>query len=138
MSFTLINHFNQELIRQLHHLYQQEWWCKGRSLEETASCVEGSQVCLGFTDANEKLVGFSRVLTDFTFKALIFDVIVDSQYRGLGLGQRLMQEIRQYPQLQQVKHFELYCLPEMEPFYAQMGFSDDVGGIQLMRLSSST
>ena len=68
-------------IAQLHELYQQEWWTKGRTLEETKNCVAGSQVCIGLVDANDDLIGFARVLTDFTFKALIFDVIVrkDSQ-----------------------------------------------------------
>ena len=35
--------------------------------------------------------------------------------------------------LSRVKHFELYCLPELEPYYAAFGFSTDVGGIRLMR-----
>ena len=55
---------------------QGEWWTRSRSLEETKQCVLGSQICIGITSEADNLVGFVRVLTDFTFKALIFDVIV--------------------------------------------------------------
>ncbi len=40
---------------------------------------------------------------------------------------------KNHEQLKKVKHLELYCLPEMEAFYADFGFSSDVGGIKLMR-----
>jgi ribosomal protein S18 acetylase RimI-like enzyme len=79
------------------------------------------------------LIGFARVLTDFTFKALIFDVIVNPDYRGLGLGDRLVSLIVSHPRLKSVASFELYCLPELIPFYERHGFGDDVGGIRLMR-----
>jgi len=39
------------------------------------------------------------------------------------------------PRLSRVKHFELYCLPELEPFYESFGFSTEAGGVRLMRLA---
>ncbi len=36
-------------------------------------------------DMQDRVIGFARVLTDYTFKALIFDVIVDESDRGQGL-----------------------------------------------------
>ena len=78
--------------------------------------------------------GFARVLTDFIFKAIIFDVIVSKPYRNKGLGNQLMDQILKHPNLQSVKHFELYCLPEMVQYYEKYNFSGDVGGIKLMRL----
>lgn len=120
-------------IEQLHALYQQEWWTKGRSLENTRRGIEGSQICIGITDENNDLQGFSRVLTDFIFKALLFDIIVAKTYRGKGLGDQLMSAIRTHPKLKTVKHFELYCLPELAQFYRKYGFTNDVDDIQLMK-----
>lgn len=40
------------------------------------------------------LVAYARVLTDFTFKALIFDVIVSENQRGCGLGDKLTELIK--------------------------------------------
>lgn len=78
----------------------------------------------------------SRVLTNYTFKALIFDFIVANTRRGTGFGDRLMSLIKGHRDLHGIKHFELYCLPEIVPFYERHGFSSDVGGIELMRLTT--
>jgi len=120
-------------INQLYKLYQQGWWTKGRSLQETEKCVIGSQICIGAIDQNNDLLGFARVLTDYTFKALIFDVIVRRDQRGKGIGDELLSVIKTHSELQAVKHFELYCLPDMSNFYTKHGFSSDVGEIKLMR-----
>jgi len=129
----VIYKFTDEQINQVHQLYKTVWWAKDRPLEETKLCVQGSQICIGLLDDNDKLVGFTRVLSDFIYKAIIFDVIVCADQRGAGLGQKLLALVKNHEQLMQVKHFELYCLPEMEAFYQRLGFSTDVGGIKLMR-----
>jgi hypothetical protein len=135
MEFTVrsVYELTDSHIQQLHQLYQGEWWTKGRSLEQTRRCVAGSQVCVGLVDSNECLVAFARVVTDFTFKALIFDVIVESTARGQGLGQRVLALIKSHEKLRDVCHFELYCLPALYEFYRKYGFSEDVGEIHLMR-----
>lgn len=125
--------FDQQQVQQVHALYQQAWWAKQRSLSQTERCINGSQVCVGIVDEKNQLLGFARVLTDFIFKAIIFDVIVKPDLRGTGLGRVLINSIQQHPELKQVKHFELYCLPEMQGYYEQFGFSSEVGGIKLMR-----
>ena len=120
-------------ISELHELYQNEWWTKGRTLIESEQCINGSQVCIGLIDEHGVLHGFARVLTDYIFKALIFDVIVSPKYRGKGLGDRLVNLVKNNKELSKVKCFELYCLPELEEFYNNHNFSTDVGDISLMR-----
>ncbi len=128
-----IYELSEKHLHQLCALYQNEWWTKGRTFEETVQGVKGSQICVGLVDDSEDLQGFVRVLTDFTFKALILDVIVSEPFRECGLGRTLVGLIQGHSALAQVKHFELYCLPELVPFYERYGFSTDVGGIKLMR-----
>ncbi|RHW74689.1 GNAT family N-acetyltransferase [Colwellia sp. RSH04] len=129
----IIYTFSDDHIQQVHQLYQEVWWGKDRTLEDTKRCIRGSQVCIGILDDNAKLVGFARVLSDFIFKAIIFDVIVSESSRSQGLGQQLITLMKNHQQLREIKHFELYCFPEMETFYQQFGFSDDINGIKLMR-----
>lgn len=130
---NVIYDLKENHIVQLHDLYQHEWWATGRTLAETKKCLAGSQICIGLVDEKNNLAGFTRVLTDYTFKALIFDVIVRSSERSNGLGDKLISLIKAHHQLQEVKHFELYCLPEMFDFYTRHGFTDDVGEIRLLR-----
>ena len=47
--------------------------------------------------ATGRLVGFARVLTDFVYKALIFDVIVDAALRSNGVGRMLMDAVVKPP-----------------------------------------
>ena len=132
----VIYSLSESHVVQLHALYQQEWWATGRSAEDTRRCVLGSQICIGIVSEADELVGFARVITDYIFKAFIFDVIVRNDTRGLGLGNKLLSLITTHQQLKSVKHFELYCLPEMMEFYTRHGFVSDVGKVQLMRLSN--
>lgn len=136
-QMNIIHELSKKHIVQLHALYQAEWWTRGRSLAETTKCVCGSQVCIGITSEHDDLIGFVRVLTDFTFKALIFDLIVMPSERGKGLGNKLLSLVKNHEQLKSVRHFELYCLPEMFSFYEKHGFSTNVGEIKLMRFANS-
>ena len=125
-------------ITQLHALYQQEWWTKGRSIEATRQGIRGSQICIGIVSDTDELVGFTRVITDYVFKAFVFDVIVRQDARCLGLGKQLVALVTTHPKLKSVRHIELYCQPELVPFYEKRGFSSDVGGFQLMRFEPLT
>lgn len=133
----VIDQLSEKNIEELHQLYQQEWWTQGRTIEETKQCVDGSQVCIAIVDDQAVLQGFARVVTDFIFKAFIFDVIVAKKSRGRGIGDKLLNLIKDHGLLQQVKCFELYCLPELEEFYKSYDFTTDVGDIQLMRCDNT-
>ena len=132
-DMEVIYKLSTKQIKDLHYLYQNEWWTANRTLEETKKCVNGSQICIGLIDKNKTLKGFVRVITDFTFKALIFDLIVENDYRGQGLSKKLMSFIKKHEDLTDVKHFELYCLPELEIFYKQFEFTGEINGIKLLR-----
>ena len=134
MSYYKLNELSEEHVRQLHDFYTREWWTTGRALEDVRTMLSGSSYVYAFcAEGTRRLVGFARVLTDDVFKAFIFDLIVDSAHRGHELGQKIMKTILDDPRLARVKHFELYCLPELEPYYERLGFSGDVGGVRLMR-----
>lgn len=136
MGLRQADDLSEDQLRELHSLYQNEWWCRGRTLEETRRVVEGSDLCFAFVDEETgRLAGFARVLTDFTFKAFLFDVIVAPEYRGSGLGAALIDAVTGHPALRGVQHLELYCLPELVPFYRRWGFTEDLGEIRLMRRS---
>ncbi len=129
----IIYNFSENHVKQVYQLYKEVWWGEERSIEDTIKCVKGSQICIGILDNDENLIGFTRVISDFIYKAIIFDVIVSVEHKSNGLGKELMNLVKAHEKLKRVKHFELYCLPEMVPFYTGFGFSTDVAGIKLMR-----
>jgi ribosomal protein S18 acetylase RimI-like enzyme len=135
MNATLIHTFTEAQARQLHALYQGEWWCQGRSHDEVHRMIAGGCLLFGLSDGeNGQLLAFARVLTDGVFKAFLCDVIVHPDHRGMGLGRRLMNHILEHPDVGQVRHVELYCRPDRKSYYQEFGFSDEAQkDIVLMR-----
>ncbi|NRA56105.1 MAG: hypothetical protein HRU23_18350 [Gammaproteobacteria bacterium] len=61
----VIYQFSDAQVEQVHQLYQQVWWANQRSLQDTKACIDGSQISIGLIDDDKKMVGFTRVITDF-------------------------------------------------------------------------
>jgi GNAT superfamily N-acetyltransferase len=134
MALRLIERLAGDLPEQLHRLYQQEWWTHRRNVDDVRRMLEGSDVVVAYIDEETgSLAGFARVVTDFVYKALVLDVIVRQDHRGTGLGAKLMDDVVGHPRLRDVQHFELYCRPELVPFYERWGFTDDLGELRFMR-----
>jgi predicted GNAT family N-acyltransferase len=124
-EYLSIEQLSDDQVETLQQLYAREWWSKGRSVEDIRRMLRQTDVMVGFMEPETgELVAFARILTDYVYKALILDVIVAPLYRSNGLGRELMEAIFRHPMLQNVEHFELYCRPEMVPFYAEWGFAD--------------
>jgi GNAT superfamily N-acetyltransferase len=124
---------SEEQVLQLHALYQGEWWTRGRELDDVRRMLAGSDLIVALCEPETgRLAAFGRVLTDGVYKAFLFDVIVAPEYRSRGLGRGLMDAVCEHPAVRDVRHLELYCLPELVPFYAQWGFTP-ASNIQLLR-----
>lgn len=132
---TIVEALSDRQILLLHQLYLKEWWTKDRTIEQTKQSVSGSQLIIGVTES-DNLLGFARVLTDYVFKAIIFDLIVHADFRGQGIADDIVRYIKNHRTLSNVAHFELYCLPELFEFYRRHGFDKDLGGVSLMRLET--
>jgi predicted N-acetyltransferase YhbS len=137
--YSIINALSESQIQQLHALYQSEWWTKGRSIEDVRTMLQHCDFVFGVVAADsEELVGFTRVLTDRVYKAILFDVIVHSAHRSAGLGSFLIKHILAHPVISRVRHVELYCLPERRDFYLRHGFTCSLGELQLMRRANES
>ncbi len=101
-------------VDDLMDMYRREWW----TFAERGS---------------GRLVAFSRVITDYVYKALVFDVSVDAEFRGRGLEARLIDTIVGDRELAGVRHFEPCRREELKPFYRRGGFEDTARGICFLR-----
>jgi predicted GNAT family N-acyltransferase len=123
MQHEWVDTFEGSRQAELYEIYRNEWWTQGRQFDDVMHMVEHSDLAIGCCNENGKLVGFARVLSDFTFKALIFDVIVHCDFRGRGIGKALIDRIIDHQALIKVRSFELYCPEGMVPFYNKLGFA---------------
>ncbi len=124
MEFKWVNDFNRNQIEQIHSMMKNEWWCSNRSLSDVVRVIDGSDFLLGAVNENESVVGFARVLTDFIYKAVIFDVIVLPSLRNTGLGKEIIRNLLDSNKLKDVKSFELYCPERISGFYRKLGFAE--------------
>ena len=121
-------------LPDLLELLHSAWWMADRSSEDVARMLAESDLLVVLTDDGaDRLVGFARVLTDFTYVGLLLDVVVAPESRGAGYGATLMDAVVNHPRLAQVRSLELVCQPELVPFYRRWGFTDELGGSLLMR-----
>lgn len=105
---------------QLLGLFHQAPWAQDRTAEETEEMLRHTDLAVCAWD-RERLVGFGRVLTDFVYRATIWDVIVDRAYQKQGIGSEIVRRILDHPRLQRV---ELFWLCTRRPgFYEKLGFS---------------
>ncbi|ADG93700.1 GCN5-related N-acetyltransferase [Arcobacter nitrofigilis DSM 7299] len=133
MNYKIIHELSKNQIDELFELYKNEWWTNTRNKKEIEVMLNNSQVIIGIENKNKQLIGFSRVLTDYVYKAFIFDVIIHKKYRKEKLGKLLMDTILNHPDLNSVKNFELYCLEEMKSFYEKWGFNHNLKNLVFMR-----
>ena len=123
MDISVLNELNNRQIEKLHILFQNEWWTRSRSIEDIRLMLKHTDFVFGFCVPDDgELIGFARVISDWTYKAFIFDVIVDQDYRNKGLGNFIMNTIFNHSVLKKVSHIELYCPEKLFPFYEKMGF----------------
>ncbi len=119
----LVTELSIDQTKSLHELFCEEWWTKGRTLEQVKTILANSLSIAIVEKATKHLVAYSRVITDRVYIAYILDVVVSKPYRGKKLGKMLLDAIFSHPDLKNVEKFELKCLPGLLPFYEKWGFS---------------
>jgi len=72
-----------------------------------------------FIFGHEKLIGFGRAISDGSYQAAIYDVVVIPEYQKRGVGRLIMERI-----LQKISNCNiiLYANLGREEFYEKMGF----------------
>ncbi|MEG3990099.1 GNAT family N-acetyltransferase [Microcoleus sp. S28C3] len=132
-NYRIVETLNDSQVSDLMDLYKNEFWSDKRTREDVVKMLAATDVIIGFVDDSDRLIGITRVITDFVYRAMIFDVIIKPTHRRMGLGAKLMDAVLNHPKLQTVENFALNCLPNMMPFYQRWGFSDDVGELKFLR-----
>jgi ribosomal protein S18 acetylase RimI-like enzyme len=107
-------------LAKLVRLYQQAPWAKGRTLEKACEMLRHTDVAITAWDGDQ-LIGFGRVLTDYVYRATIWDVIVDKAYQDQGVGTEIVHRILTHPRLKKVELF--WLCTRIPDFYEKLGFS---------------
>ena len=136
-QYRIVETLTESQVSDLMDLYKNEFWCDKHNREDVVKMLAATDVIIGLVDEGDRLIAFTRVITDFVYRATVFDVIVKPTHRKMGLGVKLMDAVVNHPKLQSVETLGLHCLPKMIPFYERWGFTDDVGEMKFMKRKKS-
>lgn len=160
--YEIIQNLKEEDASEIYRLYQQTWWANDRSVDLTRRVIKGSTFTWGIlhhvdseegrnnNDNNQgdvggregskkrNIVGFARVISDRAVRSTLYDLIVDENHQGKGLGSKLLEAILSSNidgddnDVDNVNSsvsstfgsMELYCKEEMIPYYEKFGFGE--------------
>ncbi|XP_044490175.1 serotonin N-acetyltransferase 2, chloroplastic [Mangifera indica] len=80
----------------------------------------------------QKPVAFARATGDDVFNAIVWDVVVDPSFQGIGLGKAVMERLIEELLAKGISNIALYSEPRVLGFYRPLGFVADPDGIRGM------
>lgn len=133
MTTRILRQLRDHHLPQLVRLYQGEFWCNTRKTADVLRMLNNTDIVIGVVDDKDELCGFCRLLTDYQYKATLYEVIVKPVNRNQQIGRLLMESVIDLPELREVEHIDLSCLSDMLPFYRRFGFTEQLESLQQMR-----
>ena len=94
--------------------------------------LEHTQALVWLADGASRPVAFARATGDGVFNAVVWDVVVEPDWQGLGLGKAVMERLVEDLRNDGVCNIALYAEPKVVGFYRPLGFAADPDGIRGM------
>lgn len=129
MSVTVERSLGPEAAPDLLDLYETYGWWADREVAPLRRALAATDEAVALRDDETgDLVAAARVLTDYTYYAMVYDVIVREGRRGEGLGERLMAALETHPPLSGL-HLSLLAREGLVPFYEACEF-EELGAVE--------
>nr|WP_324603551.1 GNAT family N-acetyltransferase [Pseudanabaena biceps] len=99
------------------------FWATERTQAGLAIALANSKPVVTVWDG-DRLIGHARATSDGIYRATIFDVVIHPDYRGSGLGRKLVQTVLAHPHICNVERVYLMTTNQQK-FYEQIGFQQN-------------
>jgi len=99
------------------------WWDVGYDPNQIPRLLKGSFLAIVALDEDENAVGFGRFISDGASDGYLQDIVVFPEYRGQGIGSRIVAALKKLAVLYGHTWIGLVSLPGKEDFYRRAGFS---------------
>jgi len=122
LTFRFLKKPDAAALRGIISLYsRQGWWGKSDKPSLAAKIIGRSHCFLVVLDKGRP-VGMGRAISDAANDAYIQDVMVLPEYRGRGLGSRIVLKIKNRLRADGIQWIGLIAQDNSAPFYAELGF----------------
>ncbi|PIP37851.1 MAG: GNAT family N-acetyltransferase [Desulfobacterales bacterium CG23_combo_of_CG06-09_8_20_14_all_51_8] len=123
-SYNFITHPTEPQIRDIIRLYQGEgWWEGGADNPETVRKIIAGSHCFVVVTENDAVIGMGRAISDRASDAYIQDVTVLPEFRGKGIGVRIIRMIMERLNADGIGWIGLIAEKNARAFYEPLGFS---------------
>ncbi|MGB3759924.1 MAG: GNAT family N-acetyltransferase [Rivularia sp. (in: cyanobacteria)] len=100
------------------------FWAKERSIEDLAEAIKNSEPVIAVWN-KQQLIGFARATSDGVYRATIWDVVIHPDFRGTGLGSKLVETVLSHPRMNKVERVYLMTTHQQQ-FYEKIGFEQNI------------
>ena len=108
-------------FQRIKEMLSATYWAQNRTEEVISKTIDHS-ICFGIYK-NELQIGFARCVTDYAIMYWVGDVVIDNNYRGLGLGKALIEAITKHDDLKTLRG--ILETRDAHGLYSQYGFIRD-------------
>jgi len=99
------------------------FWAKERDTEDLAEAIKNSEPVIAVWN-QQQLIGFARATSDGVYRATIWDVVIHPDFRGTGLGSKLVETVLSHPRMSKVERVYLMTTHQQQ-FYEKIGFEQN-------------
>jgi N-acetylglutamate synthase-like GNAT family acetyltransferase len=108
-------------VEQLQKLFTLgAFWAKERNIEDLTEAIKNSEPVIAVWN-KQQLIGFARATSDGVYRATIWDVVIHPDFRGTGLGSKLVETVLSHPRMNKVERVYLMTTHQQK-FYEKIGF----------------
>lgn len=121
IEIKIVREWNTSEIIELYR--QGNWWNEEWNKEGIAPLISGSFIfAVAYSVKLDKAVGMGRVISDGASDGYIQDLVILKEYRGMGLGKKLLKSLVDESVKRGLSWIGLIAEPETEDFYRMEGF----------------
>ncbi len=110
------------------------FWARERSIEDLEIAIANSNPIVTVWD-EKRMIGFCRGTSDGIYRGTIWDVVIDPDYQGLGLGRKLVETALSHPIMCRVERIYLMTTYQQK-FYERIGFQHNQSTTMVLQNSS--
>ncbi|MDH7507080.1 MAG: GNAT family N-acetyltransferase [Candidatus Thermoplasmatota archaeon] len=99
------------------------WWKDSYDSAGIKNLIKGS-FAFAVAVNKKKAIGMGRVISDGVSDAYIQDTVVLPEYRGMGIGKKIVKTLLDYCLSKKILWIGLIAEPGKDKFYASLGFKE--------------
>jgi len=110
------------------------WWSKGTDDAALVDRIVAGSHCFLIVKKGSEIIGMGRALSDGVSDAYIQDVTVNKNFRGQGIGTKIIQKLVERLHSDGLKWIGLIAEKSSHPFYEQLGFKKMSDSVPMLKI----